>query len=226
MKSFTLGLAASLTAAASAFSAIAPTTTSIYDGLRSTPLVRASDASPILLANEWRSNTPFGIADETAVVAFLRHFGWFLCWEHASFLRDEVLPATDKMFFVGVGSAQAAAEFASEMNIDPSICFGDEGGSVGDVLNLNKGMKTMWNPPAVSTMMERNDEASLKALGEAYKNAADKIGIQNLAPKDMQDTLRQGGTFVFRGADLKLEHYDEKVGDNAKIEDILAIIGK
>jgi hypothetical protein len=130
------------------------------------------------------------------------------------------------MFFVGVGSAQAAAEFASEMNIDPSICFGDEGGSVGDVLNLNKGMKTMWNPPAVSTMMERNDEASLKALGEAYKNAADKIGIQNLAPKDMQDTLRQGGTFVFRGADLKLEHYDEKVGDNAKIEDILAIIGK
>ncbi|KAL3782276.1 hypothetical protein ACHAWO_003610 [Cyclotella atomus] len=204
MKSFTLGLAASLTAAASAFSAIAPTTTSIYDGLRSTPLVRASDASPILLANEWRSNTPFGIADETAVV----------------------LPATDKMFFVGVGSAQAAAEFASEMNIDPSICFGDEGGSVGDVLNLNKGMKTMWNPPAVSTMMERNDEASLKALGEAYKNAADKIGIQNLAPKNMQDTLRQGGTFVFRGADLKLEHYDEKVGDNAKIEDILAIIGK
>jgi hypothetical protein len=84
-------------------------------------------------------------------------------------LRDEVLPAADKMFFVGVGSAHAAAEFASELNIDPSICFGDEGGSVGDVLKLNKGMKTMWNPPAVSAMMERNDEASLKALGEAYE---------------------------------------------------------
>ena len=45
-------------------------------------------------------------------------------------------------------------------------------------------------------MMDRNDENSLKALGEAYKSAADSIGIQNLAPKDINDTLRQGGTFV------------------------------
>lgn len=130
------------------------------------------------------------------------------------------------MFFVGVGSSEAAKEFATELNIDPAICFGDEGGSVGDALNLNKGMKTMWNPPAVSSMMERNDEDSLKALGEAYKNAADNIGFQNLAPKDMQDTLRQGGTFVFRGNELKFSHYDQKVGDNAKIDDILASIRK
>ena len=130
------------------------------------------------------------------------------------------------MFFVGVGSSEAAKEFATELNIDPAICFGDEGGSVGDALNLNKGMKTMWNPPAVSSMMERNDEDSLKALGEAYKNAADNIGFQNLAPKDMQDTLRQGGIFVFRGNELKFSHYDQKVGDNAKIDDILASIRK
>jgi hypothetical protein len=57
-------------------------------------------------------------------------------------------------------------------------------------------------------------------------NAADNIGVQNLAPKNLQDTLRQGGTFVFRGADLKFEHFDEKVGDNAKIRDILDSIGK
>ena len=69
-----LALAASLLSTASAFSAIAPTT-SVLDGLRSTPLVRASDASPILLPNEWRSSTPLGIADQTAVIAFLRHFG-------------------------------------------------------------------------------------------------------------------------------------------------------
>jgi len=82
----------------------------------------------------------------------------------------------------------------------------------------------MWNPPAVSTMMDRNDEESLKSLGEAYKNAADNIGIQNLAPKQMKDTMRQGGTFVFRGDDLRLEHYDDKVGDNASIRDIMACI--
>jgi len=128
------------------------------------------------------------------------------------------------MFFVGVGSADAAAEFAANLNINPSMCFGDEGGAAGDVLSLKKGVNTMWNPPAVSTMMDRNDEDSLKDLGEAYKNAADSIGIQNLAPKEIKDTLRQGGTFVFRGDKLLLEYYDEKVGDNANIEDILACV--
>lgn len=130
------------------------------------------------------------------------------------------------MFFIGVGSAEAAAEFAANLNVDPAMCFGDEGGAAGDVLNLKKGANTMWNPPAVSTMMDRNDEESLKALGEAYKTAADNIGFQKLAPKRIKDTLRQGGTFVFKGDDLLLEHYDEKVGDNASIDDILACIGK
>lgn len=42
----------------------------------------------------------------------------------------------------------------------------------------------------------------------------------------MKDTLRQGGTFVFKGEELLLEHYDDKVGDNANIDDILACIGQ
>mmetsp|Transcript_11276 Transcript_11276/g.20658 ORF Transcript_11276/g.20658 Transcript_11276/m.20658 type:complete len:131 (-) Transcript_11276:233-625(-) len=130
------------------------------------------------------------------------------------------------MFFVGVGTDVAAAEFAEQLGIDPRLCFGDEGGAAGDALDLKQGFGTMWNPPAVSSMMERNDEDSLKFLGEAYKNAADNIGIKNLAPKDIKDTLRQGGTFVFKGDTLLLEHYDNKVGDNASIDDILASIGK
>ena len=128
------------------------------------------------------------------------------------------------MFFIGVGTGEAAAEFAKELGIDPSLCFGDDGGVAGDKLGLQSGFNTMWNPPAVSKMMERNDEDSLKALGEAYKNAADNIGIQNLAPKDINDTLRQGGTFVYKGDKLLLEHYDEKAGDNANISDILACV--
>eukprot|EP00985_Skeletonema_marinoi_P001522 scaffold604_cov168-Skeletonema_marinoi.AAC.6 len=63
---------------AGAFSAVAPATESsglVLDNLRSTPLIRASDSSPIILPNEWRSSTPFGLGDETAVLAFLRHYG-------------------------------------------------------------------------------------------------------------------------------------------------------
>eukprot|EP00956_Cyclotella_meneghiniana_P020289 scaffold35577_cov69-Cyclotella_meneghiniana.AAC.4 len=78
MKTITssLALAAStLLSSTSAFSTVAPIKTSIYEGLSSTPLIRASDSSAILLPSQWRSQTPFGLADETAVVAFLRHYG-------------------------------------------------------------------------------------------------------------------------------------------------------
>lgn len=137
-----------------------------------------------------------------------------------------MLPAVPrkKLYFVGVGTSTAAAEFATNLGIDPKLCFGDEGGAVGDVLRLEKGFKTMWNPPAVDAMMARNDEESLKELGEAYKAAADNIGFKNLAPKNIEDTLRQGGTFVFKGSKPLLVHYDQKVGDNAEIEDILSAL--
>lgn len=141
-------------------------------------------------------------------------------------LRDIVLPATPsgKLFFVGIGSSLAVQEFASQLGIDPALCFADEGGQAGEALGLEKGLKTMWNPPAVDNMMGRNDGESLKSLGEAYKSAADNIGFQKLAPVNMQDTLRQGGTFVFKGDNLLLEHYDSKVGDNGSIDDILKVL--
>lgn len=128
------------------------------------------------------------------------------------------------MYFIGVGSSTAAAEFASQLDIDPALCFADGAGEMGDTLGLEKGFNTMWNPPAVKSMMGRNDQNSLTAIGEAYKTAADNIGIQNLAPKEIKDTLRQGGTFVFTGDTLLLEHYDSKVGDNCLIEDILDVL--
>lgn len=125
------------------------------------------------------------------------------------------------MFFVGVGSAEAAAEFAGQLGINPALCFGDDGGAVGDAIGLDKGLKTMWNPPAVDKMMSRNDEESLKSLGESFVGAVDSIGIRKLAPEKVEDTLRQGGTFVYRGEIPLLEHFDSKVGDNCEIDDIL-----
>jgi len=47
----------------------------IYDGLSTTQLTRASDLELVTLPSLWRSNTPFGIADDTAVCALLRHYG-------------------------------------------------------------------------------------------------------------------------------------------------------
>ena len=143
-------------------------------------------------------------------------------------MRDEVLPVVKrkggKMFFVGVGTAAAAREFALQLGIDPALCFGDEDGEAGDALGLAQGFKTMWNPPAVDKMMGRNDEASLKAIGESFKGAVDAIGFKKLAPSKVADTLRQGGTFIYRGSKPLLEHFDSKVGDNAEIDAILSAL--
>lgn len=143
-------------------------------------------------------------------------------------MRDNVLSVNNnaKLFFVGIGSADAAKEFATQLDIDPSMCFGDEGGAMGDALGLEKGLKTMWNPAAVNEMTSRNDKEALEDLGNAYKNAVDNIGFKNLAPPDTKDTLRQGGTFIFKGSTPIFEHFDAKVGDNADLDAILAAIKK
>jgi len=60
--------------AASAFTATSSIST-VYDNLRSTELIRASDSSPVKITDQWRSSSPFGLGDETAVLAFLRHYG-------------------------------------------------------------------------------------------------------------------------------------------------------
>jgi len=62
--------------AASAFTATSSSSIStVYDILRSTELIRASDSSPVKITDQWRSSSPFGLGDETAVLAFLRHYG-------------------------------------------------------------------------------------------------------------------------------------------------------
>jgi hypothetical protein len=61
--------------ALSATTSIPSRTSLVLDGLRETPLVRASDQALVSLPSLWRANTPFGVADEVVVCAFLRHFG-------------------------------------------------------------------------------------------------------------------------------------------------------
>ena len=69
------GLASSAAKNAPSSASTGASSAAIYKGLASTPLVRASDNAPVVLTELWRANTPFGIADEFAVCAFLRHYG-------------------------------------------------------------------------------------------------------------------------------------------------------
>mmetsp|Transcript_156 Transcript_156/g.226 ORF Transcript_156/g.226 Transcript_156/m.226 type:complete len:85 (-) Transcript_156:684-938(-) len=74
-KALPLLLAACFCTIARALNTAPSTTTTIFDQLRLTPLTRASDGKNVALPSLWRSKTPLGLGDETAVIAFLRHFG-------------------------------------------------------------------------------------------------------------------------------------------------------
>jgi len=64
-----------LSSSTTSLSSLSSTDRSIYDDLAKTPLVRASDQELVTLPSLWRHSTPFGFGDETAVCAFLRHYG-------------------------------------------------------------------------------------------------------------------------------------------------------
>mmetsp|Transcript_1351 Transcript_1351/g.2962 ORF Transcript_1351/g.2962 Transcript_1351/m.2962 type:complete len:89 (-) Transcript_1351:2484-2750(-) len=69
------GNAAAFSASVGAPARQASATSSVFTQLETTPLVRASDEQAVALPTLWRSETPFGLGDEVAVCAFLRHFG-------------------------------------------------------------------------------------------------------------------------------------------------------
>jgi hypothetical protein len=71
-----IALVLGLSSSSLALSTIArPPTSAVFQSLQSTPVQRASDGAIVSLPSQWRHNTPFGVADETSVCAFLRHFG-------------------------------------------------------------------------------------------------------------------------------------------------------
>ena len=79
MNLFTASIALLLSSSSNAVVALTATTSQqssgVFTGLQTTPLIRASDALPTILTQQWRQETPFAIADETVGIAFLRHFG-------------------------------------------------------------------------------------------------------------------------------------------------------
>lgn len=85
------------------------------------------------------------------------------------------------MFFVGVGTAEAAAEFASELGIDPPPCASER--------RCRRCTRPASSTSHVEPSRSFDDDGGvtmrtrLKAIGEAYKNAAD---TQNLAPEDIK----------------------------------------
>ncbi|KAJ1457489.1 hypothetical protein M885DRAFT_515058 [Pelagophyceae sp. CCMP2097] len=75
-----------------------------------------------------------------------------------------------------------------------------------------EGIGSMWSK-ATNTALDARGKEDLNAILKLYKP---------LQPKRIEQTLVQGGSFVFDGTKTLLEHFDESSGAHIELETILA----
>ncbi|KAA3479688.1 thioredoxin-like protein AAED1, chloroplastic [Gossypium australe] len=207
-----------------------------------------ASGQPVLFKDLWDQN------EGVAVVAFLRHFGCFCCWELASALK-EAKPKFDsagvKLIAVGVGTPDRARILAERVLIfpKPSI-FGYrcEVPFPMDSLYADPERKDNTLIPVsgyvseiTSLQFQAYDVLGLYyGLGRTFFNPAsakvfsrlDKVkkAMENYTikatPDDTSSVLQQGGMFVFKGKQLLYARKDEGTGDHAPLDDIFDVCCK
>lgn len=151
-----------------------------------------------------------------AVVALLRHFGCFFCWEFAEALRESKEKfdlAGVKLIVVGVGTPDKAQILAERLPFPLDSLFADPDHKAYDILGLYYGLRRTFLNPASTKVFSRVD-----ALKKAMKNYTIKA-----TPDDRSSVLQQGGMFVFKGKQLLYARKEEGSGDHAPLDDIFNI---
>ncbi|KAH6796792.1 Thioredoxin superfamily protein [Perilla frutescens var. hirtella] len=151
-----------------------------------------------------------------AVVALLRHFGCFCCWELAATLKEakeKFDSAGVKLIAVGVGTPDKAQLLAERLPFPLDSLYADPDRKAYDVLGLYYGFRRTFLNPASTKVFSRFEE-----LKKAMKNYTIKA-----TPDDTSSVLQQGGMFVFKGKQLLYARKDEGTGDHAPLNDIFDI---
>ncbi|KAH7689773.1 Thioredoxin-like protein [Dioscorea alata] len=185
----------------------------VVDALGDVGILSAATDEPVFFRDLWDQN------EGVAVVALLRHFGCFCCWELASVLK-EAKPTFDssgvKLIAVGVGTLDKAHILAEQLPFPLDCLYADPNHKAYDVLGLYYGLgRTFFNPASVKVFSRFE---SIKKALKNYTIAA--------TPDDKSSVLQQGGMFVFKGKQLLYARKDEGTGDHAPLEDILNICCK
>eukprot|EP00261_Vitis_vinifera_P017432 XP_010647123.1 PREDICTED: thioredoxin-like protein AAED1, chloroplastic isoform X1 [Vitis vinifera] len=154
-----------------------------------------------------------------AVVALLRHFGCFCCWELASALKESKArfdSAGVKLIAVGVGTPNKACILAERLPFPLDCLYADPDRKAYDVLGLYYGFgRTFFNPASAKVLLR------FEALQKAVKNYTIKA-----TPDDKSSVLQQGGMFVFKGKQLVYARKDEGTGDHAPLDDVFDVCCK
>ncbi|XP_038902955.1 prostamide/prostaglandin F synthase [Benincasa hispida] len=167
---------------------------------------------PVLFKDLWDQS------EGMAVVALLRHFGCFCCWEFASTLKESKARFDSsgvKLIAVGIGTPNKARILAERLPFPMDCLYADPDRKAYDLLGLYYGFgRTFFNPASAKVF----SKSRLEAMREAMKNYS-----LEATPDDKSSVLQQGGMFVFKGKQLLYARKDEGTGDHAPLEDIYNI---
>ncbi|GFY93701.1 thioredoxin superfamily protein [Actinidia rufa] len=148
---------------------------------------------PVMLKDLWDQK------EGVAVVALLRHFGCFCCWELASTLKESK-PRFDsagvKLIAVGVGTPNKARILAERLPFPLDCLYADP-----------------------------DRKAKVFSRFESLKKSLTNYTLEG-TPDDKSGVLQQGGMFVFKGKELLYARKDEGTGDHAPLDDIFNICCK
>ena len=152
-------------------------------------------------------------------------------------LKRDALPALSgkgvKLLVVGIGSVESGSIFAERTGFPMDMLLVDESEeteaykSVGtrnsqrDVDNNNKqifeGVQSMWSKATNDAIKERGRDDLNEITGSLFKPGIYKP----MMPSTIEATLVQGASFVFKGKEALLEHYDESSGAHVSVDDLL-----
>ena len=144
--------------------------------------------------------------------------------ELATQLTRDALPllaaADAKLLCVGIGTPERAAEFCATYGLPPEVVYADPENVCYDALRLRHGFAVTFlnvaTPFAMRDRFAKDGAADLAAVMPRW---------QPWIPPKLEQSLQQGGSFVFCGKDAVFEHYDESTGAHADLAALLAAAG-
>ncbi|KAI4998165.1 hypothetical protein ZWY2020_053507 [Hordeum vulgare] len=182
--------------------------TTAWDALGGVSVFAAGTGDAVPLRDLWDPS------EGVVVVALLRHFGCFCCWELASDLKKSMPKfesAGAKLIGIGVGTSDKARILADGLPFPVDSLYADPERKAYDVLGLYHGLGRTLFSPASAKIYSRLD-----SIKEATKNYTLKG-----TPADLTGVMQQGGMFVFKGKQLVYAWRDEGTGDHAPLDDVL-----
>ncbi|XP_042417389.1 thioredoxin-like protein AAED1, chloroplastic [Zingiber officinale] len=184
--------------------------TATWDALDGVRVFAVGTGEPVFLRDLWDQN------EGVAVVALMRHFGCFCCWELASVLKESISKfdaAGVKLIAVGVGTPDKARMLAERLPFPMDYLYADSERKAYGALGLYFGLGRTFFNPASTKVFSRWE--SIKKANKNYTITA--------TPDDRSSVLQQGGMFVFKGKQLLYGRKDEGTGDHAPLDEILNI---